>query len=60
MKPTNGHTPYRHIRRRLVTRNKKSQGKWFKEGKKKEGYLKCAFSYAEKRNFYSYSSTYLI
>ena len=36
MKPTNGHTPYRHIRRRLATRNKKSQGKWFKEGKKKE------------------------
>ena len=51
MKPTNGHTPYRHIRRRLVTRNKKSQGKWFKEGKKKEVISKMRIQLCRKEKF---------
>ena len=56
MNPTDGHTPHRHVRRRLVTRNKKSQGEWFKKGKKKGLIFQMlTHSYAQERNFYSYS-----
>ena len=34
MNASDGHTPHRHVRRRLVTRNKKIQDKWIKNGER--------------------------